>query len=79
VLPVLLGDRLVARVDLKADRQRSALVVPTVNAEPVVGEDEVAAELAAELDLMAGWLELDRVVVSGQRDLGASPVQGRRP
>jgi uncharacterized protein len=72
VLPFLLGDRLVARVDLKADRQRSALVVPTVNAEPGVREEEVAVELAAELGLMAGWLELERVVVTAQGNLGAA-------
>jgi uncharacterized protein len=72
VLPFLLGDRLVARVDLKADRQRSALVVPTVNSEPGVHEEEVAAELAAELHLMAGWLELDQVVVTGHGDFGAA-------
>jgi hypothetical protein len=72
VLPFLLGDRLVARVDLKADRRRSALVVPTVNAEPGVREEEVAVELAAELCLMAGWLELERVVVTAQGELGAA-------
>jgi uncharacterized protein YcaQ len=70
VLPFLLGDRLVARVDLKADRQESALLVQAAHAEPEVREREVAAELAEELRLMASWLELDRVVVSGRGDLG---------
>jgi uncharacterized protein YcaQ len=72
VVPFLLGDRLVARVDVKADRQRSALLVPTVSAEPGVRETDVAVELAAELDLMAGWLELKRVAVTAQGDLGAA-------
>jgi uncharacterized protein YcaQ len=70
VMPFLLGDRLVARVDLKADRQQSALQVRAAHAEPGVGVAEVAAELAAELRLMAAWLELERVVVSGPGDLG---------
>jgi uncharacterized protein YcaQ len=70
VLPFLLGDRLVARVDLKADRQESALLVQAAHAEPAIREREVAAELAEELRLMAGWLGLDRVVVSSKGDLG---------
>jgi uncharacterized protein YcaQ len=70
VLPFLLGDRLVARVDLKADRQESALLVQSAHAEPKVREREIAAELAAELQLMASWLELDRVVVKPRGDLG---------
>ena len=69
VLPFLLGDRLVARVDVKSDRQESALRVPVVNAESGVDEREVVAELAAELRLMAGWLELDRVLVGDRGDL----------
>lgn len=69
VMPFLLGDRLVARVDLKADRKQSALVVPAANAEPEVREHEVASELADELRLMANWLELDRVIVNGRGDL----------
>jgi uncharacterized protein len=69
VLPFLLGDKLVARVDLKADRRQSALLVPVVTAEPGVGHRDAAAELAEELRLMADWLELDQVVVDGKGDL----------
>jgi uncharacterized protein len=69
VLPFLLDDRLTARVDLKADRQESSLLVQAAYAERDVRETEVAAELAAELRLMASWLELARVVVSDRGDL----------
>jgi uncharacterized protein YcaQ len=70
VLPFLLGDRLVARVDLKADRQNSALVVPTVTAEPGVRGADLVEPLAAELRLMARWLDLDRVLVTAAGDVG---------
>ncbi len=69
VLPFLLGDTLVARVDLKSDRQRSALIVQGAFAEPGVDVGHVASELAAELRLVAGWLDLDDVVVAGRGDL----------
>jgi uncharacterized protein YcaQ len=71
VLPFLLGDRLVARVDLKADRQAGVLRVQSAFAEEGVDRAEVAAALAEELALMAGWMQLDRVVVGERGDLAA--------
>jgi uncharacterized protein YcaQ len=70
VLPFLLGDRLVGRVDLKADRQAGILRVQAAYAEPRVDPGEVAAALAAELRLLADWMALEQVaVVSGAGDL----------
>ncbi len=68
-LPFLFGDRLVARVDLKADRKGSALLVPSAFAEKGVNLKLVGAEIADELKLMASWLELDRIVVGERGDL----------
>ena len=68
VLPFLLDDRLVARVDLKADRAARTLVVPAVHAEPSVSAEGVAVALAAELRAMARWLDLDDVRVARRGD-----------
>jgi uncharacterized protein len=69
VLPFLLGDRLVARVDLKSDRGRGALLVQSVYAEEGVDGAYVAGELADELRLVAGWLGLGEVLVARRGDL----------
>lgn len=72
VLPFLLGDTLVARVDLKADRKNRALVVQSAFAEPGVLKNKVARELGEELRAMAAWLELDRVEVRKKGDLASA-------
>jgi uncharacterized protein len=71
VLPFLLGDRLVARVDLKSDRQAGVLRVRSAFAEPDVDTPLVAEELAAELQPLSDWLGLGRVSVARKGDLAA--------
>jgi uncharacterized protein YcaQ len=72
VLPFLLGDTLVGRVDLKADRPRSTLVVQAAHGEDGVDRAAVAAALADELRLMADWLELERIEVRPAGDLAGA-------
>lgn len=61
VLPFLLDEALVARVDVKADRQAGRLLVHAVHVEPGA-PPHARDDLAAELRLLADWLELEHVV-----------------
>jgi uncharacterized protein len=79
VLPFLLDEHLVGRVDLKADRQAGVLRVRAAWAEPEAvlaaagGAERVAAELASELGAMAAWLGLaEGVAVEPRGDLAAA-------
>jgi uncharacterized protein YcaQ len=68
VLPFLLGDSLVARVDLKADRAAGILRVQSAWAEPGA-PGHTAEALGRELSLMAQWLGMDAIVVEPRGDL----------
>ena len=77
VLPFLLNDRLVGRVDLKADRHESTLLMHGAFGEHhVTDRDGVAEALALELTDMAEWLGLERIQVGKRGDL-AAPVKKR--
>ncbi|WP_293785872.1 winged helix-turn-helix domain-containing protein [uncultured Aeromicrobium sp.] len=60
VLPFLLGDQIVARVDLKADRTSGVLNVVGAWSQADAPED-VAEHLAAELRVLGGWLDLSDI------------------
>jgi uncharacterized protein YcaQ len=72
VLPYLLGDRLVGRVDLKADRLAGVLRVQGAYVEPGVDGRVAAGPLVDELKLMAGWLELDAVATTDRGELASA-------
>ena len=61
VLPFLLDEELVGRVDLKADRPAGALLVKAVHWEPGADLARAQPALQQELEAMAGWLGLSRV------------------
>jgi uncharacterized protein YcaQ len=61
VLPLLLDERLAARVDLKSDRAAGALRVRSLHLEPGVKRGDAVARLRVELRRMADWLELERI------------------
>ena len=72
VFPFLLGDELVARVDLRVDRAAGLLTVPGAFSEDSVDAQgrrgEVAAALAGSVRAMAEWLDVD-VAVGERGDL----------
>jgi uncharacterized protein YcaQ len=68
VLPFLLGEQLVGRVCLKADRQAGVLRVNVAHAEDHAPAGTAEA-LVDELKSMAAWLELDRIDIAPSGDL----------
>ena len=60
VLPFMVNGEIVGRVDLKADRENSKLLVQSVHTERGVKRETINRALNAELDLMASWLGLRR-------------------
>jgi uncharacterized protein len=81
VLPFLLDEALVARVDLKSDRQAGVLLVQGAFAEAGLADSDlerVACELAAELALTASWLRLDAVAVRPNGNLAPALAAAAR-
>jgi uncharacterized protein YcaQ len=78
IFPFLLGDRLVARVDLKADRERGVLVVPGAYLEGGSDPVQVTTPLALEILSMARWLGLGSVSVGDRGDL-VRPLRAALP
>ena len=79
VLPYLLDDRIAARVDLKADRKARTLRVLAAHAEPCTDKQRTARHLAAELDSLASWLNLERIEVSRRGSLARDLRHSVRP
>jgi uncharacterized protein len=72
VMPFLHGDRLVARVDLKADRKQSRLLMLGGHAEPGIDPASIAPALNEQLRSMAEWLDLDRVTLKSRTELATA-------
>ncbi|MGI9220634.1 MAG: winged helix-turn-helix domain-containing protein [Woeseiaceae bacterium] len=64
VLPFRVGENIVARVDLKADRHNSKLLVLAVHEEPNVGQSGCVDALGHELQDLQRWLRLDAIEVT---------------
>ena len=71
MLPFLLGDRLVGRVDVKTDRAGRVLRVHAAYAEPDVDRAHVAAELRHELEALAALVGVDDVDIGERGDLAS--------
>lgn len=78
VLPFLHDGRLVARVDLKADRQAGVLRVQAAYAEPTFDPDRSLGALVERLQELARFLDLGDVAVNGRGDLVPTLLRATR-
>jgi uncharacterized protein YcaQ len=78
VCPFLLGDMIVARADLKADRSRGVLLVHSVHLERGQQARRVLPEVAQELRELQAWLGLERIEVARPRELARLLNPGSR-
>ncbi|MFK8049254.1 MAG: winged helix-turn-helix domain-containing protein [Halioglobus sp.] len=78
VLPFLHNDKIVARVDLKAQRDSRTLLVLASHEEPESDTDTTTVALAKELWTLARWLELDTIKVTRRGKLGRALAQACR-
>ncbi|MCA9855386.1 MAG: YcaQ family DNA glycosylase, partial [Dehalococcoidia bacterium] len=78
VFPFVLGNDIVGRVDLKADRKNNVLLVRGTHVEEGHDESKVAAALSDELDEMARWLDLSSVRVGPRGNLARALRRARR-
>jgi uncharacterized protein YcaQ len=79
VLPFLLGDDLVARIDVRSDRGAGVLRVLGAFAEPGTDRGTVAPALADELRLLGHWLDLEHVSVTRKGDLAGQLAKAVGP
>ncbi|MDQ1678044.1 MAG: uncharacterized protein QOC93_3188 [Actinomycetota bacterium] len=79
VLPFLLGEHLVARVDLKSDRAAGVLRVPGAHLEHGHAAEPVAAALGPALHRLAAWLGLAGVAPPVDGDLAVPLSRALRP
>jgi uncharacterized protein len=78
VLPFLAGEVLAARVDLKAARESSTLLVQAVHLEPGADAAATAESLSLELRDIARWLGLERILVAKKGSLAKALSQSIR-
>jgi uncharacterized protein YcaQ len=78
VLPYLLDERFVARVDLKADRVARELRAIAIHFEAGISPAEVLPHLELELGAMAAWLGLERYTLPSATRHDDPPKKPRR-
>lgn len=72
VLPFLLDEELVGRVDMKADRKAGRLLVRAAHLEPSADPKQVAAAMVERLTEMSEWLGLKEIEVGSHGDFGVA-------